>query len=123
MTFNEMGLEALLASAGSDAGIADLFGGTDALKKLQAQQRLQGDARSRVAKALLNIFNSPDGEILFEYLVGAYIRRFNNVTALALPMETAIQLHAERDGQRELVQDLLRMINEARNPTPIANEA
>lgn len=119
MNFNELSIEALLASAASDTDMADLFGGSAALKKLRETQKLQGDARLRMAQSVLNIYNSEDGKVLFDYLIGAYIRRFNNVTGLGFPMETAIQLHAERDGQRELVHDLMRMINEARNPTSI----
>jgi hypothetical protein len=117
MNFNELSLEALIASASGDAELENLFGGPETLKKMRDAQKLQGDARLRMAQSVLNIYNSEDGKVLFDYLFGAYIRRFNNVTGLGLPMETAIQLHAERDGQRELVHDLMRMINEARNPT------
>jgi hypothetical protein len=116
MSFDQLGLEALISAAGNDSDLADLFGGPETLKKMRDAQKLQGDARLKVAQAVLAIYNTPAGEILFEYLIGAYIRRFNNVTGLGLPMETAIQLHAERDGQRELVHDLMRMIHEARNP-------
>lgn len=119
MSFDQLGVEVLLASVQKDPDISALFadgGVQDRIRKLRQQQQLAGEKRRRVAAAVLNIFNSPDGAVLFDYLVGAYIRRFNNVTALGLPMETAIQFHAERDGQRELVQDLMRMINEARNP-------
>lgn len=116
MSFDQLALEAVINGMGNDDSMADLFGGPEVLKKIRQQGQQQGEARLRVSQAVLDVYNSPAGKILFDYLIGAYIRRFNNITALGLPMETAIQLHAERDGQRELVHDLMSMIHEAQNP-------
>lgn len=111
---NQLGLEAVLGGISSDPDMQALFGGSETLAKVRDAQRLAGDARARLAAAVAALAATPDGIALFDYLIGAYVRRFNNITALGLPMETAIQLHAERDGQRELVHDLLRLVNEGR---------
>jgi hypothetical protein len=121
--FDMMALETLIAGAGDDPALADLFGGQDRLKTLRHKQQLQGDAELRVAQAILNVFMSEDGKVLFDYLAASTFRRFENITALGLPSETAIQLHAERDGRMGLVSDLFRMIRLAQNPPAQPKEA
>jgi hypothetical protein len=116
MSFDSLALEELLKQAGVDPAMADLFGGTEQLSQIREKQKLHGDERLRLCQSILNVYNSPDGQVMFEYLVGAYIRRFNNVNALGLRADVALQLHAEACGQRVVVDDLLRMIHEARKP-------
>ena len=117
-----MALESLIKGASEDPALADLFGGQDRLKDLRKKQDLQGEARLKLAQAVLNVFNSPDGREMFEFLVGSTFRRFENITALGLPMETAMQLHAERDGRMALVNELMSLVKLAQNP-PAKQEA
>lgn len=117
MGFDMMSLQALVEGAGHDPAVQELFGGPEQLRKLQERRKIEGDARLRLAQAILNVFDSPDGQVLFEYLARSYLTRFDDVTALGLPMETAIQIYAGRNAEQQLVKDLFRMIKEARNPT------
>ncbi|MEY4706315.1 MAG: hypothetical protein RJB58_38, partial [Pseudomonadota bacterium] len=110
-----LGFEDIIA--GLDPDVQEMFGQLPALKNMRDAQKLQDEARRAVAVSMAAIAATPDGERVLDYLVGAYIRRFNNVTALCLPMETAIQLHAERDGGRELVNELLRLVADGRKAT------
>jgi hypothetical protein len=98
----------------------DLFGGLPAFQKMQEAAKLQGERRRALAASMAALAATGDGMAMLEYLAGAYIRRFDDVTSLGLPMETAIQLHACRDGQRAVVQDLLRLVNEGRQPVKVS---
>lgn len=117
-----LSLQEILAEAGNDPSLQELFGGKDAFKALQDRSRVQGDARRRISQAALDVFNSDAGQIVFEYLVGSYVRAWQNVSAMGLPMETAIQLHAVRDGQVGVVHDLLRLVKEAQAPLTAPNQ-
>jgi hypothetical protein len=112
-----LSLEDILKSV--EGGSDDLLAGvdiSDRVRKAKAKQALDAEARLRLAQAVLNVFNSDDGKVLFEYLVGNHIKRFVDVGALGLPMETAIQLYAEQNGQKALVYDLLRLVKEGQTP-------
>jgi hypothetical protein len=116
-------LEELLNSLDGNGGNGDILGGIDVadrVRKAKAKQALDAEARLRLAQAVLNVFNSEDGKVLFDYLVGNHIKRFVDITALCLPMETAIQLYAEQNGQKALVHDLLRLVKEGQTPPPPA---
>lgn len=109
-------IEAILNSLGSDAQVQDLFGGEDALRDARKARQVSSDARQTVAGAVLRTFSTPDGQRVLEYLVGGYIRRHEDITSMGLPMETAIQLHAAKDGAKTVVYDLLRLMQEGKNP-------
>lgn len=109
----------ILAGLGA-AEREDLFGGLPAFQKLQDAARLEGERRLALTVRLAALAATADGTALLEYLAGAYVRRFDDVTSLGLPMETAIQLHAYRDGQRAVVQDLLRLVKEGQHPVKVS---
>lgn len=111
-----MNIENLVAGMGEHPAIQELFGGLDQLKHQRKQQELSAEAQLRLAQSILTVFNSEAGKVLFEYLVGSTYRRFENISAMSLPMETAIQLHAEKDGRMGLVTELLRLVKLAQNP-------
>ena len=116
-------LEDVLNSLDGAGGDGDILAGVDVadrVRKAKAKQALDAEARLRLAQAVLNVFNSPDGRVLFDYLVAKHIRHFFDVSALGLPMETAIQLYAEQNGQKALVHDLLRLVKEGQTPPPPA---
>jgi hypothetical protein len=112
-------LDDILKSVEAGAEGGDILAGIDVadrVRKAKAKQALDAEARLRLAQAVLNVFNSPDGQVLFDYLVAKHIRHFFDVSALSLPMETAIQLYAEQNGQKALVHDLLRLVKEGQTP-------
>lgn len=106
--------DAILAGM-SEEEKAELFGGLPALKEQREREALQDAARRALAAGVAALSKTPDGKRMFDYLIANYVLKFENVTALALRSDQALQLHASRDGQRELVQDLLRLVNEGSN--------
>jgi hypothetical protein len=113
---NGLTLEDILNSTGADDDVLAGVDVGDRLRRAKAKQALDAEARLRLAQAVLNVFNTDDGKILFDYLVGQNFRQFMDVSALNLPMETAIQLYADANGRKALVHDLLRLVKEGQTP-------
>jgi hypothetical protein len=109
---NLMNLNEVLSAFGDDDEIKNLVSDHPMYAKLTHAQALMGEARMKVAKAALDIYNSDAGKVLFDHLIGAYMRRDDGVTRQMLPMDQAIQLHAARDGRREVINELLRLVRE-----------
>lgn len=108
------GFDDLLELVRADKDLKDLFGGeTPMLRQLKARRELQGQARRRYAEAVMRVSRTADGKLLFEAMINMHFGRFDNVTGLGLPMETAIQLHAFSDGGKDVVWQLLKLIAEA----------
>lgn len=112
-------LQDILDSVDGNINDGELLAGVDVaerMRKAKAKQALDANARLRLAQAVLAVYNSDDGKVLFDYLVGQHFRQFMDVSALNLPMETAIQLYADANGRKALVHDLLRLVKEGQTP-------
>jgi hypothetical protein len=104
---------AQLLELASDPEIRSLTGVTEEkIKQFQARADIQGQERLRLAATCARVAQTADGSALLEYLIGQSFNRYENVTELTLPMETAIQLHASADGRKQIVWDLMRLIAE-----------
>lgn len=104
---------AQLLELAADPEIRSLTGVTEEkIKQFQARADIQGQERLRLAATCARVAETADGRALLEYLIGQSFNRYENVTELTLPMETAIQLHASADGRKQIVWDLMRLIAE-----------
>jgi hypothetical protein len=94
------------------AEIADLF--PELEQSIAAREKADERAKAlsdQIAAAAAAVYRTPAGRLLLDWIAGE-ARRFENVTALGLPLETAIQIYAHKDGKRELAEQLARLVHQ-----------